>query len=189
MKIGFLALILLASSIVVTNAQSWTLDKSHSGVGFSVTHLMLSEVDGTFKDFEASLTSSKDDLSDAVFEFKAQIASVDTRNERRDNHLKAADFFEAEKYPTLSFKSTSFKKVEGKKWKLTGNLTIKGVTKPVTLDVTLNGPIENQRSKKPMIGLKASATIDRYDFGVGGESGAAQSREVEIRVNGEFTKN
>jgi polyisoprenoid-binding protein YceI len=188
MKKGLLILSLSLCSVIAVHAQKWAMDKAHSNVGFTITHMMLSEVDGSFNEIDATVTSSKADLSDAVFEFTAQVASVDTRIERRDTHLKSADFFDAEKYPTIKFKSTSFKKVEGKKWKMTGNLTIKDVTKPVTLDVTLNGPIENPRSKKMMIGLKASGSIDRFDFGVGGESGAGQSREVLIYANGEFTK-
>lgn len=178
--------ILLAG--VVANAQNWTVDKSHSNVGFTATHLMLSEVDGSFKEIDASFTSAKDDLSDAVFTFTAQVTSVDTRIERRDNHLRSADFFEVEKYPTITFISTSFKHVEGKKYTMTGNMTIKDVTKPVTFDMTINGPIVNQRSNKKMVGIKASAVIDRYDFHVGGESGAGQSREIAIHANGEFSK-
>lgn len=178
---------LLAASITV-NAQKWNVDKSHSNVGFTITHMMLSEVDGQFRDIDATITSAKDDLSDAVFEFTAQVNSVDTRIERRDNHLRSADFFEVEKYPTLSFKSTSFKHVAGKKYKMKGNLTIKDVTKEIEMDVTVNGPIVNPRNQKKMVGVKATGEIDRYDFHVGGESGAGQSREVVIFANGEFTK-
>jgi polyisoprenoid-binding protein YceI len=185
-KIIYLFSFILFSSNVI--AQNWSVDKSHSNVGFSLTHMMLSEVDGTFNEIDASFTSDKDDLSDAVFTFTAQVASVDTRIERRDTHLKSADFFEVEKYATMTFKSTSFKKIEGKKYKMVGNLTIKGITKPVTLDVILNGPIVHPRNNKKMVGIKATGMIDRFDFGIGGESGAAQSREVAIHANGEFSK-
>ncbi|NBA87114.1 polyisoprenoid-binding protein [Emticicia sp. CRIBPO] len=172
---------------VATFAQNWTLDKAHSKLSFTVTHLMISEVDGGFKNFDAKITSSKADLSDAVFELTAQVNSISTDNERRDGHLKSPDFFDAEKFPTLTFKSTSFTKVEGKKYKLAGNLTLHGVTKPVTLDVVLNGPVENARSKKPMVGLKVSGTINRIAFGVG-TSGPSVSDDVELRAAGEFTK-
>ena len=171
-----------------TKAQLWTVDKSHSNVGFTVTHMMLSDVDGAFNDIDASFTSSKEDLSDAVFTFTAKVASVDTRIERRDTHLKSADFFEVEKFATIDFKSTSFKKVDGKKYKMTGNLTIKGIRKPITMDVILSGPIVHPRNNKKMVGIKASGLIDRFDFGIGSESGAGQGREIAIHANGEFSK-
>jgi polyisoprenoid-binding protein YceI len=185
-KVIYLFSFILFSSSVI--AQNWSVDKSHSNVGFSLTHMLLSEVDGSFNDIEASFSSAKDDLSDAVFTFTAQMASVDTRIERRDTHLKSAEFFEVEKYATMTFKSTSFKKVEGKNYKIVGNLTIKGITKSVTLDVVLNGPIVHPRNNKKMVGIKATGHIDRFDFGVGGESGAVTSREVAIHANGEFSK-
>jgi polyisoprenoid-binding protein YceI len=185
-KTILLALALFAS--VATFAQDWTLDKAHSKLSFTVTHLMISEVDGGFKNFDAKLTSSKADLSDAVFELTAQVNSISTDNERRDGHLKSPDFFDAEKFPTLTFKSTSFTKVEGKKYKLVGDLTMHGVTKKVTLDAILNGPVENGRTKKPMIGIKVSGSINRIDFGVG-KSGPTVSDEVELRAAGEFNKN
>jgi len=107
-----LALLFIAGS---TFAQTWSLDKAHAKLGFNVTHLLLSEVEGSFKTFDAKITASKEDLSDAVFELTADATSINTDVENRDKHLKGPDFFDVEKYPTLTFKSTSFKKVEGKK--------------------------------------------------------------------------
>ena len=175
---------------LATYAQTWTVDKAHSKVGFTVTHLLLSEVDGNFKTFDAKLTSAKPDLSDAVMEMTADVNSINTENERRDGHLKSPDWFDAAKYPTVTFKSTSFKKVEGKKYKATGDLTMHGVTKPVTLDVTLNGPItqENPKGKQEKAGLKVTGTLNRVDFGVGKPGGAVVSEEIAINVNGEFAK-
>ncbi len=174
----------------VANAQTWAVDKAHSKVGFSVTHLMLSEVDGNFKTFDAKITSAKPDLSDAMIELTADINSIDTDNERRDGHLKSPDWFDTAKFPTLTFKSTSFKKVDGKKYALAGNLTMHGVTKPVTLDAVLTGPVtmENPRGKQEKAGLKISGTIKRSDFGVGSSSTAVVSEEVEIKAAGEFVK-
>ncbi len=174
----------------VANAQTWAVDKAHSKVGFSVTHLMLSEVDGNFKTFDAKITSTKPDLSDAMIELTADINSIDTDNERRDGHLKTPDWFDAAKFPTLTFKSTSFKKVDGKKYALAGDLTMHGVTKPVTLDAVLTGPVtmENPRGKQEKAGLKISGTIKRSDFGVGSSSTAVVSEEVEIKAAGEFIK-
>lgn len=170
--------------------QTWTVDKAHAKVGFTVTHLMLADVDGNFKNFDAKITASKPDLSDAVFDLTADVNSISTDNERRDGHLKSPDFFDAATYPTLTFKSTSFQKVDGKKYKINGNLTMHGVTKPVTLDAVLTGPVtmENPRGKQEKAGLKVSGTIKRTDFGVGKPGGAVVSEEVEIKANGEFAR-
>ncbi|ARK10144.1 YceI family protein [Fibrivirga algicola] len=177
-------------SMSAAYAQTWAVDKSHSRVGFTVTHLLLSEVDGNFKTFDAKITSSKADLSDAVFEMTADINSVDTDNERRDGHLKSPDWFDAAKFPTLAFKSTSFKKVDGKKYKIMGDLTMHGVTKPITLDAVLTGPVtmEGRGGKQEKAGLKVNGVIKRTDFGVGSAGGATVSEEVELKAAGEFTK-
>ena len=182
---------IIAALVLITGtafSQSWTVDKAHAKLGFGITHMMLSEVDGSFKSFEATITSSKDDLSDAVFEVSADIATINTDNENRDNDLKSDKYFDLAKYPKLTFKSTSFKKVEGNKYKLTGDLTIKNITKSVELDVVIAGPVENPRSKKKMIGLKGSGTFKRTDFGIGGPGGMMLSEEVLLIANGEFVK-
>lgn len=170
----------------LTFAQDWVLDKSHANVGFSIVHLKISEVDGSFGKFDAKITSSKDDFSDAVFDFTAEVASVNTGNERRDGHLRTDDFFGAEKYPTITFKSTSVTKVSGNNYKIAGNLTMRGVTKPITLDAVFRGPIEGRGGKK-IVGIKASGTLNRIDFGVG-KSGPTVDDEVTLRISGEFSK-
>ena len=116
MKQLFVTSALLLASFA-TYAQTWAVDKAHAKVGFTVTHLLLSEVDGNFKTFDAKVTAAKPDLSDAVLELTADVNSINTDNERRDGHLKGADWFDAAKYPTLTFKSKSFQKVEGKNTK------------------------------------------------------------------------
>lgn len=177
-------------SVSAAYAQTWTVDKAHAKVGFTVTHLLLSEVDGNFKTFDAKITSSKPDLSDAVFEMTADVNSVDTDNDRRDGHLKTPDWFDAAQFPTVSFKSTGFKKVDAKNYKLMGNLTMHGVTKPVTLDAVLTGPVtmEGRNGKQEKAGIKATGKINRVDFGVGKPGGAVVSEEVDLKINGEFAK-
>ncbi|UFH55745.1 YceI family protein [Spirosoma sp. KNUC1025] len=169
---------------------TWAVDKAHSKVGFTVTHMMLSEVDGLFRTFDAKITSNKPDLSDAVFEFTGDVNSIDTGNERRDGDLKSDKFFDAAKYPTLTFKSTSFQKAADKKYKVTGDLTMHGVTKPVTMDVVMNGPItsDSPRGKQDKVGFKMTGTLKRSDFNVGTIPVAVVSEEVELKANGEFTK-
>lgn len=179
------AFVLIAGSAF---AQTWAVDKAHAKLGFGITHMQLSEVDGNFKTFDATITSSKDDFSDAVFDISADIASIDTDMEMRDNDLKSEKYFDAAKFPKLTFKSTSLKKVEGNKYKLAGDLTLHGVTKPIEMDVIINGPVANPRDKKMMVGLKVSGTFKRTDFGIGGAGGAMLSEEVLIVANGEFKK-
>lgn len=181
---------LAATALLVSFAtfaqQTWKVDKSHAKVGFTVTHLLMSEVDGNFKTFDATITSSKEDLSDAVFEVSADISSIDTDSEMRDNDLKSEKHFDATKFPKFTFKSTSISKVADKKYKLTGDLTLKGVTKPVTFDLALTGTGMNGRTKKPKVGLKVTGTIKRTDFGVGSMPAAVVGEEVELRAVGEF---
>jgi len=168
---------------------TWSLDKGHSKIGFTVTHHMISEVDGYFRTFTAKLTSSKEDFSDAIFELSAETNTINTENEMRDKDLRSAGFFDVEKFPALAFKSTSFKKVAGNKYSLVGDLTIKGVTKSITMDVTLNGPQPHPRTKKPAIGIKATCKINRKDFGVGADLAELMvGNEVELRATGEFNK-
>lgn len=184
-KINLLAAILMLSSAVFAQTK-WAVNKAHAKVGFTVTHLSISEVDGNFKKFDASLTSSKPDFSDAVFEMTADVSSVSTDNDMRDNDLKSDHFFDAAKYPNITFVSKSITKLDDKKYKLTGDLTIHGVTKPITLDMTLTGVGKNMQNQKPIAGFKVTGTINRNDFGVGHMPSAIVSDEVEIRAVGEF---
>jgi polyisoprenoid-binding protein YceI len=184
-KINLLAAVLMLSSSVFAQTR-WAVNKAHAKVGFTVTHLSISEVDGNFKKFDASLTSSKPDFSDAVFEMTADVSSVSTDNDMRDNDLKSDHFFDAAKYPNITFVNKSITKLDDKKYKLTGDLTIHGVTKPVTLDMTLTGVGKNMQNQKPIAGFKVTGTINRNDFGVGHMPSAIVSDEVEIRAVGEF---
>lgn len=182
---------LFAALLIVgtASAQTWTLDKTHAKLGFGITHFLISDVEGSFKTVDATITSSKEDFSDAVIELKGDATSINTENEDRDKHLKGPDFFDVEKFNTLTFKSTSFKKVEGKKYKLIGDLTLHGVTKQVELDAIVNGPIVHPYNNKTIAGFKFTGTIKRSDFGIGAKyPGAALSEEVVITANGEFVK-
>jgi polyisoprenoid-binding protein YceI len=172
----------------VANAQTWTIDKAHSKMTFTVTHLMMSEVDGVFKSYDAKITSSKEDFSDVAFELTADMKQITTNQEMRDGHLQKADMFDTEKFPTMTFKSTKTQALGSKKFKVTGNLTLKGVTKPVTLDVTLLGTGKS-RDGKNVVGFKVAGSINRSDFGVGALPAAMVSEEVELRASGEFVQN
>jgi polyisoprenoid-binding protein YceI len=171
-------------------AQSWTWDKAHSQLNFGITHMGINEIDGTFSTVEAKITSSKDDLSDAVVELTADVNSLNTGVEQRNNHLKSPDFFDAAKFGTLTFKSTSFKNTGGKNYEMAGDLTFHGVTKPVVLNVVFNGTIVNPQSKKTVAGFKVTGVIKRSDFGIATSFPATMlSDEVALNANAEFVKN
>ncbi len=170
-------------------AQTWSVDKAHSKIGFGITHLSISEITGDFKSFDSKITSSKKDFSDATIEFSAEANSINTEVEARDKHLKSPDFFDAEKFATITFKSTEFKKEKGNNYKVKGNLTMHGVTKPVTLEAKLVGTATNPMSKKEMAGFKITGTINRADFGIGGSMPDAMlSNKVTLNANTEFAK-
>lgn len=172
-----------------TTLKEWHSDPAHSAVAFTITHLGISDVMGTFNDFTATIHSEKADFSDAIVEATINVASVNTRVEARDKHLKSVDFFEADKYPTITFKSTAIKKVGNNKYKLTGNLKMKGITKPVTLDLTYRGTAENPSAKKTMAGFKLSGMVKRTDFGIGSSFPTALlSDEVALSINTEVAQ-
>lgn len=193
MKKIFVLLAVLSTALFAFKAvapSTWTADPAHSKLGFVITHLLITDVEGSFKNFESTITSSKPDFSDAVIELTADVNSVNTDNDKRDEHLRSADFFDAAKFPKLTFKSTSLKKLAGNKYKVNGNLTFHGVTKPITLDAVLRGVTTNPMSKKPTAGFKVSGTIKRSDFGFGAKFGNAMlSDEVTLNANTEFVQN
>ncbi|MFH1197936.1 MAG: YceI family protein [bacterium] len=185
-----LLLVLGASSFFAQT--KWNIDKSHSNAGFTVTHLVISEVDGYFKNYEGSVETNGDDFTNAKIEFSFDIASINTDNEKRDNHLKSDDFFNAEKFPKMTFKSKSFKKVDGKNWKLVGDLTIRDVTKQVTLDVKNNGTVKDPWGNIKA-GFKIYGVINRFDYNLKWNSmieagGLVVGEDVEIKINLELAK-
>jgi len=153
----------------------WNVDNAHSSVKFSVTHLVISEVEGNFKDFDATVTSTAADFNGADVSFTAKVASIDTDNGMRDGHLKSAEIFDAEKFPDIAFKGKLVK--EGNAYKLKGDFTMKGVTKPVTFDVTYGGQVDTGRGTKA--GFKLNGHVNRQDYGVT-YGGKAPGGEVVI---------
>lgn len=192
--VKFLIAIVIGVMIIgKTEAQTkWNLDNSHSNVKFTVTHMVISEVEGSFKTFSGSMTASKPDFTDAKIEFSVNIAGINTDNEQRDNHLKADDFFNAEKYPAMTFKSVSMKKLAGNKYELTGDLTIRDVTKRVKFAVTYGGTAKDPWGNTKA-GFKATSTINRFDYGLKWNTlmeagGAMVSSDVVININAEFVQ-
>lgn len=182
----FLSFILVSAAVMAQT--TWKADPYHSKLGFTVTHLGIADVPGHFGKYDVTIKASKPDFSDAVVEMTADIASIDTRVEPRNQHLKSADFFDAEKYPTMSFKSTSIKKTGKNKYDLSGNLTMHGVTKPVTVTMLYRGTTANPNAKgAPVAGIQITGTIKRSDFNIGDTFPAPIiSDEVQIKADGEF---
>lgn len=186
-KFFFIAVSFTALSAFTLVNSIWKNDAAHSQLAFTVTHLGVNDVSGSMNDFQAVITATKPDFSDATFELTAKVASINTQVEARDNHLKSADFFDAEKYPTLTFKSTKVTVASKGKLKVTGDLTLHNVTKQVTLDATYRGTVENPMSKKPTTGFQITGTIKRSDFNIGGNFPTVViSDEVQIKADAEF---
>ena len=190
-RIQTLLLIALSALLFSSNTNekaTWTLDKNHAKLGFTITHMMISDVEGSFKNFDAKITSSSDDFTDAVVEMKADVNSINTDNEMRDKDLKAPNYFDVTKYPDLSFKSKTFKKTGDNTYKVTGDLTMHGITKTVDLDVLCRMGT-NPMNKKTVAGFKVTGKLNRKDFGVGaGVPEAALGNEVTLVANAEFSK-
>lgn len=136
----------------------WKIDKAHSEIAFKVKHMMISTVTGHFEDFDATVETDRDDFVNADFSFIAKTASINTKNKDRDAHLKSDDFFNTEKYPELKFKSTSFDGTT-----LTGNLTIRDITKEIKLDVDYNGTAVDPYGQTKA-GFEVKGSINRKDF-------------------------
>lgn len=190
-KKGLIAVFFMiaTTAVAAVSLALWTNDKAHSQLQFTVNHLGLSDISGMFNDFDVKIHSEKEDFSDAVFELTAQVASINTRVEPRDNHLRSADFFDAENYPTITYKSTSIQPVGENRYKLVGDLTMRGVTKPVEMDLLYRGKLVDPESKKETVGFQLTGTINRMDFNVGtGFDEPMISNEVRIKADGEFIK-
>ncbi|HEX6915449.1 MAG TPA: YceI family protein [Chitinophagaceae bacterium] len=187
LSVAIIAFLLLSAFSYAT--YTWTNDDAHSQVQFTVTHLGIADVTGTINDFDAKITTTKADFSDAVFEFTGKVASLDTRVEARNNHLKSADFFDAAQYPLISFKSNSLKKAGKNKFKVTGDLTLHGITKQVSLDLVYRGSVVNAMNQKQTTGFQVTGTIKRSDFNLGnGFPPPMISNEVRIKADGEFVQ-
>jgi len=164
----------------------WTVDQSHSHIGFEVKHMMVSKVKGVFGSYTANVEAEDlSDLTGANISFKFDVASINTRNEDRDNHLKSADFFDAEQFPAITFESTSITK-SGDSFNVTGNLTIKGVTKEVTFETEYNGKGTNPWGQA-VYGFEADTKINREDFDLTWNTaletgGVLVGKEVKIKV-------
>ena len=177
----------------LSQAATWKSDPTHASVQFAVSHLMVSTVRGTFDRFDVTAIINENDMSQSSVEATIEVASVNTRNEKRDNHLRGSDFFDVAKHPTITFKSKAVKKVQNNTYQVTGDLTLMGVTKEVVLDVTGSPKAIKDPWGKSRLGGAATTTINRTDYGLTHNSvlesgGVAIGEEVEITIDIEFVQ-
>ena len=166
----------------------WILDSTHSELGFKIKHLMITNVSGSFKNFTAAVTSDETDFSTAQINLSAEMASITTNNEQRDTHLLNSDFFDVEQHPELTFTSTKLEKLDSDTYTLYGNLTMKGVTKPVKLKAAYTGATKDPWGGE-RAGFVVTGKINRSDWGVNFngvlETGGVMLSE-EVRMNAEI---
>lgn len=187
-KMISLFVVALVSTSVFAQTQ-WDSDDAHSQLNFTVTHLGIADVSGVFRDFDATIVAEKEDFSDAVFELTVDVASIDTKVGMRDDHLRSADFFDVEKFPKMTYKSTAINKAGTDRYQLSGDLTLYGITKPVTMELWYRGTIVNEQSQAVTSGFQVTGNLKRSDFNIGPEFPFGMiSDEVTIKADGEFIK-
>ena len=186
-KLLIITLAFVATSVY--GQTEWKIDKNHSSIRFTTTHMLISEVVGKFNEFSGIIVSNNDDFTGSSVDFTAKVASIDTDNERRDNHLKSDDFFNAEAHPNIVFKGKIEK--EGDKYFLVGTFTMRETTKEIKFDVKYNGQIKARNGRKA--GFKVSGTINRFDYGLKwdstmGDGGLVVGEDIEIECNLELNE-
>ena len=186
-KTAMLLSVLFVLTAFTVISTTWKSDPPNSQLSFTVKHIGINKISGNFTDFNVTVESSKPDFSDAVITMKAKTASINTFVEARDNHLRSADFFDAAKYPEITFTSTSIKPKDKNEYKITGNLTMHGITKVVTLEMEYKGTVKDPMSKRTIAGITIEGDLKRSDFNIGSKfTDNIISDKVEIKGHGEF---
>ena len=188
-----ITLIFITNNLLsISQTNQWAFDKSHSKIQFDIAHMVVSEVSGQFHDYDGTIICENEDFENANIEFVIQVKSIDTDDSKRDEHLLKPDFFDAEKYPTITFKSTSFKKITENNYKLIGELTMHGITKTIQLDAKYGGAVKTPKGVTKA-GFKVTGTINRFDYGLKHDSvldtgGLMIGKEVIITCKLELNK-
>lgn len=178
---SLVSLIALCLASVQAAPTTWDIDASHSGVGFKIRHFV-TKVPGSFSDFKGTIVFDDEDVSNMKAEATIKVASVNTNSKGRDDHLQRGDYFNAEQHPEITFTSTKWEKTGENTYKMTGDLTMLGVTKPVTLDVTFVGTAEGRGGKK-LAGFEGKGTIDRTEWGLtSGQPAVGKDVDIEISI-------
>ncbi len=191
---GFLVCLMLLGAWIrpAFSQPVWNIDPSHSAAQFQVKHLMISNVRGEFGKMSGKITFDGKNFGTVKAEAVIDVASINTREPKRDNHLRSADFFDAATYPNISFKSKRVESIQGNKFTLIGDLTMRGVTKEIALDVEVS-PIIKGMSGESRIGARATGKLNRQDFGIKWNrsldaGGVVVGNEVQITLDLEFTQ-
>ena len=192
-KLIITAIILLNNMFLFAQTTKWSYDTSHAKVGFTISHFGISETEGKFTKFDGTVLSDKPNFSDMVIDITIDVNSINTEETERDAHLKSPDFFDVARFPSIFFKSTSFKSVGNNKYKLTGDFTLHGITKEIALDVVYKGTVVDPY-KNTKAGFKISGLIDRTEFGLmwNGKLAAGEllvGNDVNLDINIELIKN
>lgn len=171
---------------------TWKVDQSHSEIKFKVKHLVVSTVTGQFTSFSGTVDAEKPDFSDAKISFEADVNSINTKNEQRDGHLKSADFFDAANYPKLTFVSKSITKKSDDEYVVAGDITIRGTTKEISLNVAYNGTTKGFGGVD-VAGFEITGKLNRFDFGLHWNAlteagGIVVSDEVKLEISAELNK-
>lgn len=188
-----LATVMLGAALLaqplLAQPKTYEVDGAHSRVGFSVTHLQLSEVEGRFGDYQGTINWDAEKPANSKIKFTVKADSIDTDNDRRDGHLKSPDFFDTAKYPTLTFETTSVEALSGNKYALTGDLTMHGVTKRITVPATIRGPVDAMGNGSLSLGFSTTFKVNRIEYGVGagwkGGSDKVVGHDVFVSIKGE----
>src|SRR4030095_2944683 len=178
---------------MIQEAVKWIFEPSHCKIGFSVRHFGIAETEGHFKKFEGSIQSGREDFSDAQVELSIDVTSVDTQDTQRDGHLTSADFFNAERFPTIHFVSTRTEVVEDNQYTMFGDLTMAGMTKPVAMNVEYNGIVKRDPFGNTRAGFFIEGKINRKDWGINWNKaldfgGVAVGETVKIKCHVELLK-
>ncbi|MDH6251016.1 polyisoprenoid-binding protein YceI [Chryseobacterium sp. H1D6B] len=188
MKKVFLTFVLSFLSIVGFAQSTWNVDPMHSSVNFNIKHMGISFVQGRFDKFEGTVSTPGTNLDNAKFNFSVDINAVNTGVEMRDKHLKSADFFDAEKFPAMKFESVSLTKGKNNTYTLKGKLTIKDVTKEISVPVTYGGVTKNQQGKE-VLGFQTKFTVNRLDYNIKYDpTGAGVAKDVDVNLYFELVK-
>jgi polyisoprenoid-binding protein YceI len=190
------AIVLLATVAVGSAAaaeSTWEIDPAHSSVQFSVRHMMVSNVRGEFRKVSGTVQGDETDPTKAKVEATIDTTSIDTRNEKRDSHLKSADFLDTEKFPTMTFKSKKIEKTGDHHYRVTGDLTLHGVTREVTLDVEGPSAVVKDPMGNVRVGATATAKLNRQDFGISWSKsldggGVMVGDDIDVTIDVEGTK-
>jgi polyisoprenoid-binding protein YceI len=168
----------------------YEIDQAHTHLGFTAKHLAVSTVRGRFNKFEGGFESPDEDFTKARGEVKVEVASLESRSDQRDTHLRSADFFDAEKYPYITFKLTGIEPVDEENFRVNGELTVKDITKPLVLNATIEGRLPDPFGGKERVGISARGQINRMDWGLNWDGVAGTvpfaSHTIKLEVDAEI---